>query len=254
MLGSELKYDKDLSFFERSYISIFGVPINGLRIRARRILPEIKSNYRNILDIGSGQGIITCEIARRLPQSKVVGIDILEHLVERDNRVAKKIGLENCRFEVMDIMNMDFENRFDLVVTVDILEHIDDDDRALQQFRKVLKPGGELLLHVPSYERRWLFFGWKVNFDVEGHFRPGYSIESISEKITNAGFDIVESYYTYGWIETVTNNISYLITEARMKRKMLYALVFPFINFISWFGRNSRPEKGAGVLVRARKA
>lgn len=254
MLGSELKYDKSLSLFERFYISIFGVPINGLRIRARRVLPEIEGNYSDILDIGSGQGIITYEIARRLPQSEVVGIDILEHLVERDNRVAKKIGLKNCRFEVMDIMNMDYENHFDLVVTVDILEHIENDEKALQQFSKVLKPEGELLLHVPAYERRWLFFGWKVNFDVEGHFRPGYSIEDISNKITDAGFEIVEARYTYGWIETVTNNISYLITEARMKRKILYAFVFPFLNFFSWFGRNSRPEKGAGVLVKAKKA
>jgi 2-polyprenyl-3-methyl-5-hydroxy-6-metoxy-1,4-benzoquinol methylase len=254
MLGSELKYDKTLSCFERVYISIFGVPINGLRIRARRILPEIKGNYRNILDIGSGQGIITYEIARRFPQSEVVGIDILENLVERDNRVAKIIGLENCRFEVMDIMNIDYENYFDLVVTVDILEHIKDDERALKQFNKVLKPGGLLLLHVPAYERRWLFFGWKVNFDVDGHFRPGYSIEDISKKINDAGFEIVEAYHSYGWIETVTNNISYLITEARMKRKILYAFVFPFLNFFSWFGKNSRPKKGAGVMVKAKKA
>ena len=50
-----------------------------------------------------------------------------------------------------------------------------------------------------------------------------------------------------------TLNISYWITRARMKNKALYAVVFPFLLFVSYFGRNSRPTQGAGVLVRARK-
>jgi SAM-dependent methyltransferase len=148
---------------------------------------------------------------------------------------------------------MQVENRFDLVVTVDNLEHIEDDVDTLKRYYKALVKGGQIFIHVPGYERRWLFFGWAVNFDVEGHYRPGYKKEELQQKLETAGFKVNEIYYTYGWIETITNNISYWITGAQMKNKLLYALVFPFLNLFSWFGRNSRPEKGAGVLAKAVK-
>ena len=84
------------------------------------------------------------------------------------------------------------------------------------------------------------------------------AIDTVREQLLNpqtvfddAGFEIREIRYTYGWLETVTNNISYWITRAEMKNKMLYALVFPLLNLLSYLGRNSRPTKGAGVLAVA---
>lgn len=253
LIGKELIYDESLSKFERFYIMLFGVPINGLRNRARRILPLISKKYKNIMDAGCGQGIFTFEIARRLPESSITGIDIEAELLERNRQIAEKIGLKNCHFEFQDITKMEIEKKYDLIFSVDNLEHIQDDDNALRNFYYALIPNGELILHVPGYYRRWFFFKWKVNFNVEGHYRPGYTKEEIVRKLKNAGFNIVESYYTYGWLETITNNISYLITGARMRNKYLYALVFPILLFISYFGRNSRPSEGAGVLVIAKR-
>ena len=118
---------------------------------------------------------------------------------------------------------------------------------------EALAPGGTLIVHVPAWDRRWVFFGWKDNFYVESHVRQGYKKEQIVEKVLSVGFKIDEAYYTYGWLETITNNLSYLKTGAREKNKMLYAFAFPVLSVISWFGRKSRPERGAGVLVIGRK-
>ena len=252
-IGRELIHDESLSKLERLYIWLLGVPINGLRIRARRILPLIAKGYKHILDAGCGPGIFTFELARRLPGSRVVGIDVDSRLVEKNQRIVEKIKLRNCFFEMEDINTLSIEGRYDLIVCVDNLEHIEDDRKALKNFYRALQYGGDLLLHVPAYWRRWLFFRWPVNFDVDSHFRPGYTQEEIQEKIELAGFKIQKICYTYGWIETVTNNISYLITRARMQNKILYAVVFPFLNILSFFGRNSKPKKGAGILVVARK-
>lgn len=246
-------YDGALSKFERFYIMLFGVPINGLRNRARRILPLISKKYKNIMDAGCGQGVFAFEIARRLPESSITGIDIETEFLERNRQIAEKIGLKNCHFEFQDITKMEIEEKYDLVLSVDNLEHIEDDDNALRNFYSVLIPNGELILHVPGYYRRWIFFRWKVNFDVKGHYRPGYTKEEIVKKVENTDFKIIESYYTYGWLETVTNNISYLITKARMKNKFLYSFIFPLLLFISYLGRNSKPSKGAGVLIIAKK-
>ena len=252
-IGKELIYDKSLSKFERFYIRLFGVPINGLRNRARRILPLITRKYKKILDAGCGQGIFTFEIARRLSESSITGVDIDNKLLERNRQIAEKITLKNCHFKFQDITRMNIKEEFDLIISIDNLEHVRDDESVLKKFNSALKPDGEMILHVPGYYRRWFFFNWKVNFDVEGHYRPGYTREEIVKKTEKTGFKIIESYYTYGWMETFTNNISYLITGARMKNKSLYALIFPLLLLISYFGRNSRPAKGAGVLIKAKK-
>ena len=253
MIGKELAFDESLPALERLYIRLFGVPINGLRIRARRVLPYITPKFRRILDSGCGQGIFTFEVARRLPASTITGMDTNSELIDRNRRIADIAGMSNCRFECGDIADIRPDNQYDLILSIDVLEHIENDVRVLNSYYRALAPSGELLLHAPGYHRRWPLFSWMVNFEVEGHCRPGYTMEEIAGKVEGAGFAIIERYYTYGWLDTISNYLSYAVTGARMKRKHLYALVFPILLFISYFGRNSRPERGAGVFIHARK-
>ena len=253
MIGSELAFDDSLSPFERWYIRVFGAPILGLRIRARRILPLIEPRYRNILDSGCGQGVLAFEIARRLPQSMVTGADINKTLMERNRSIAARAGLENCRFESAESAENDPQPCHDLILSVDVLEHVENDERVLFWYQASLVRGGDFILHVPAYHRLGVFGGRRVNIPVEGHVRPGYLMEEIVRKIRSAGFTIVRSSYTYGWLETASNTISYLITGARMKNRLVYAAFFPFLLGLSFFGRNSRPARGSGILIVARK-
>ena len=253
MLGKEIAFDRSLSRLERLYIKIFGIPINGLRNRARRVLPLISNRYKRILDSGCGQGVFTFEIARRLPESTVTGLDIDKTLIERNRHIAEITGLKNCNFKYQDIAETPLEGQYDLVLSIDVLEHIVDDEKVLKKYYNALNPGGDMLLHVPAYYRHWFFFKWKVNFEVEGHVRPGYRMEDIVKKVEDAGFIILEKLYTYGWLETISNNISYVITGSKMKNKFLYAFVFPILLLISWSGRNSKPSQGAGILIKAGK-
>jgi 2-polyprenyl-3-methyl-5-hydroxy-6-metoxy-1,4-benzoquinol methylase len=252
-LGRDLLLSDQYSAAEKLYIRIFGVPINGLRIRARRILPLVTAKFKNVMDAGCGPAVFTFEIARKLPNSAITGIDIDDKLIKVNRNIARKAVLKNCFFEKIDICEMNIIEKFDLIISIDNLEHIEDDDHALANFYNALSNNGEIIVHVPGYERRWLFCKWKVNFHVAGHCRPGYTKEQIVEKMKKAGFKVSHAYYTYGWLETITNNISYLITKAEMKNKLLYALIFPLLNVISFLGRNSMPEKGAGVIVIASK-
>jgi len=118
---------------------------------------------------------------------------------------------------------------------------------------QALHPGGRLVVHVPGYERRWILFGRRVNFDVPGHVRPGYRAGELMSKLRDAGFEVTSQGYTYGMLETFTNNISYLITGADQRRKLSYAAVFPLLLAVSYLGKSSRPSWGAGVLAVARR-
>jgi len=137
------------------------------------------------------------------------------------------------------------------VVSVDNLEHVEDDVTAMRTLLRALRPGGTLVVHVPGYERRWLLFGRRVNFDVPGHVRPGYRAPELADKLRRAGFDVVDQRYTYGPLETLTNNLSYLISGADQRNKGLYAIAFPALLGLSYLGKFSNPSWGAGVLIRA---
>lgn len=252
-VGCEQSLDPNLSALQRLYVRCLGVPVNGLRIRLRRVLPITRGSYAKILDAGCGPGVFTMELAKQHPTAEVVGIDIDEEAVRRAAVIAQRAGLTNCRFEVGDVTSLAFRDEFDLVLSVDNLEHIEDDVRAMERLREALKPGGKLVVHVPGYYRRWLLLGRRVNFDVPGHMRPGYTAEEITSKLEKAGLEVLEHRHTYGMLETFTNNVSYLISGAEKRNKHIYALVFPFLLGLSYLGKFSRPRWGAGVLVTAKR-
>ncbi len=145
-------------------------------------------------------------------------------------------------------------NRYDLILCIDILEHIADDQAALKKLYDVTMPGGILVLHVPALYRRYPVLRKRLNFEVAGHVRTGYEPAEIRGKVEQSGFQIQSSGFTYGFLETLANNISYMITRARMENKYLYALAFPFLNLMSWIGKGARPNTlGAGIYVVAEK-
>ena len=253
--GPEFLEDDRLGLFKKAYIRIFGIPISGLRIRLRRILPrleEVAGDIREVADLGCGKGVFTFELGRRFPKAHVVGYDIDEAQILANQEIVKKLGLERVRFEKADILSLQAKNRFDLVLSVDNLEHIQDDEVLLKIIFGSLRPGGAFVCHVPALERIWVFSGVKTNFDVAGHVRPGYRLTDLEAKLKNAGFQIQTIEPTYGYLETVSNNLSYLITKAEQKNVLAYALAFPFLNAMAWMGKGQKPgQKGAGVFAIA---
>jgi SAM-dependent methyltransferase len=251
--GRELSLDPGRSRFERMYANLLGAPANGLRIRLRRVLPVTEGSYQKILDAGCGSGVFSFELAKQHPEAQVTGVELEPDLVDRANQMARRAGLTNCRFQQGDVTKLDFSGEFDLVVSVDNFEHVEDDVAAMRTLLQALRPGGRLVAHVPGYERRWILLRRRVNFDVPGHVRPGYQADQLVGKLREAGFQVTSHQYTYGAIETLTNNISYLITGADQHRKLQYAAVFPLLLAVSYLGKFSRPRWGAGVLAVARR-
>lgn len=249
--GRELAHHPDYSALERLYIRALGAPVNGLRIRLAHVMPATRGKYHRILDAGCGRGTFSMELAKAHPEAEIVGVDLDEEILCKASFIAAKAGLDNLRFQVADVTALPFDGEFDLVVSVDNLEHVEDDVTAMRCLRKALRPGGRLVVHVPGYFRRWPVFKKSVNFDVPGHMRPGYLIEELEEKLARAGFAVENSRPTYGFLENLSNNISYAVSGAEQKNKALYALVFPFLLVMSKLGASARPKWGAGVLATA---
>ncbi|MCP5159888.1 MAG: class I SAM-dependent methyltransferase [Gammaproteobacteria bacterium] len=252
--GSELFRDPSLGMLERWYCRLLGVPIVGLRIRLRclqRLLPPAATR---VLDAGCGKGVISRMLAHRYPAAKIDAIDQDEQGQRINQEIAEACYIANCRFQKGDLTTLDSDGEYDLIVSVDNLEHIENDVGVLQRFYRAMQANGILVVHVPHYYRRWPVFRWSRNFDVPGHVRPGYHLPELIERVRKAGFIVQRSGFSYGFLENLANNIGYAISAAEQKNRILYALLFPLLNLMAWLGQGGHPGMGAGVWCVAQKS
>lgn len=82
---------------------------------------------------------------------------------------------------------------YDLVLMLDVLEHIEDDGGALQSLWHLLKPGGHAIITVPAL--MWL---WNVHDEVNHHYRR-YHQPELTQLLAHTGFEIVDSRHAFFW-------------------------------------------------------
>jgi trans-aconitate methyltransferase len=98
---------------------------------------DLKGN-ETILDLGCGNGLITGELAERVPHGKVVGIDNSPSMIE----TAKTHKTVNTEFMLLDMNEMNFDNEFDVVFSNATLHWILDHEKLLKKIYRGLKPNG----------------------------------------------------------------------------------------------------------------
>jgi SAM-dependent methyltransferase len=109
---------------------------------AAYLMPHLAEGVA-ILDVGSGPGTISIDLARRVRPGRVIGIDASAEVVERANGLAQSEGVTNAEFRVGDAYALDFDDgTFDIVHAHQVLQHLGRPVDALREFRRVLKPGG----------------------------------------------------------------------------------------------------------------
>jgi ubiquinone/menaquinone biosynthesis C-methylase UbiE len=104
-----------------------------------------------VLEIGSNTGFTTVQIAR-LTQAEVIGLDINDESIEKALMYAKEHGVEKCvEFMKASATDIPYEDEsFDLVWASNVTSFIDDKEKAISEYMRVLKPNG-FLVFVPIY-------------------------------------------------------------------------------------------------------
>ena len=131
--------------------------INDLRIKF--ILSKVKKSIKkkSILDVGCGGGLATEPLAKK--GAEVIGID------ENNNNLkqAKKHALEKSL--KINYINTSFDNfiknnkkKFDLILCLEVIEHVDNYKKTLEQITKIIKPGGFLILSTINRSLKSLIF------------------------------------------------------------------------------------------------
>ncbi len=98
-----------------------------------------------ILEVGVGTGI---SLPQYKPSSRVVGIDIADAMLEKARQRVRKLGLTNVEeLAVMDAENLAYETgSFDAVVAQYVVTAVPNPERALDEFARVVRPGGEIII------------------------------------------------------------------------------------------------------------
>ena len=117
-------------------------------------LEHLPSSAR-LLDVGCGNGMHTLKAARRCAEVAGIDADLASLGVAR--RTAGRLGLSNVAFAAANLEEglPVAPARFDLVLCLDLLEHVYKRDLVLTEIRRVLKPSGVLLLAVPNRATAW---------------------------------------------------------------------------------------------------
>jgi 2-polyprenyl-3-methyl-5-hydroxy-6-metoxy-1,4-benzoquinol methylase len=189
------------------YIKLFGYPPStASRILVRKVLRVLSKNGKGLLlDVGCSHGAFDFELARRA--YTVVGVDINKESISVGDKIRDSLRVKNVTFHNMDILSNDFpDKRFDVIIMFETLEHIKEDARVIQEFRRILKDDGTVILSVPYAENVEEYDepvgACKVKNGVyvcigEGgsHYRNGYNLEKMKSVIENDGFVITDWEY-----------------------------------------------------------
>lgn len=138
-----------------------------------------KVGIRSVCEIGCGTGSLSCRLG-----SLGLGVYALD-LDKNAIRLARKFNKNiNVRYSSKDVLRIERSEKYDLVVCIEVLEHIKEDRKALAKINRLLKPGGLLLMTVPIHEK------YRREFDNRsGHIRR-YNPAELLKKIKEAGFEI----------------------------------------------------------------
>jgi len=162
------------------------------RARERVILAALAAHrpaagWRNVLDVGCGDGLFFDELAR-LPGVRLVeGVEPGAELVSPD-------GPHRARIHVAPFdASFDVGRRYSLVVMLDVLEHLPDPAASLRHALSLLEPDGVVLATVPAFLSLW------TRHDDLNHHYTRYDQASFRTLAAESGLRIDESRYFFHW-------------------------------------------------------
>lgn len=215
----------------------------------------------HVLDAGCGFSQYSYFVLKNYYNTRLIAIDSDEDHIIRARHFFEKTGYHEAEFILGDITKYVNPDHFDLIMAVDVMEHITEDEVALRNFFISLKAGGMLIISTPSDKG-----GSDVDSDhkesfIEEHVRNGYSIKEIRDKLLASGFERIDAKYTYGGPGKISWRLSmkYPIILWNISKAFLiilpvyFIIVYPVCIILNFFDITFRHSSGTGLLVTAFK-
>ncbi|KAF5434011.1 Ubiquinone/menaquinone biosynthesis C-methylase UbiE [Candidatus Methanophagaceae archaeon] len=190
----------------------------GILLRWCALKSVLKSEVKDgslILDIGGYDGFIASDIKKSFPNIRITVVDTDKSGL----LLAKERGLNTLCASALELPIED--NQVDVVFCLDLIEHIEEDNKLVKELARVLKIDGKVILTTPM--QNGISFPLLNRKKTEviniswGHVRKGYTLEAIEQLFQNNGLAIVrkDKYFNFisRWVYrfTVLSNIPFKI-------------------------------------------
>ncbi len=217
-----------------------------------------------ILDAGSGFGQYTYRMSRMFRKAVILAVDVKEEQIDQCNAFFKQIGEDSrVHFQAEDLVHFARPQQFQLILSVDVMEHIEEDVQVFENFFQSLKDGGVLLISTPSDQGGSDVHdhGSGVQGFIEEHVRDGYNIREIENKLKSVGFSKVKARYSYGSAGKLSWRLSMkypirLLGVSKLFFVLLpfyYLVVYPLAAILNYVDVNGHHSSGTGLIVKAWK-
>ena len=200
------------------------------------------------------------------PGSKITAADIKPEQIEDCNQFFKQIGKAgDVNFELADLTKYVQNEKYDLILSVDVMEHIEEDTQVFRNFYQSMKKGGILLISTPSDQGGSDTHDHDHEEGVQGfideHVRDGYNIQEIEDKLKSAGFSKVEARYSYGWPGKISWRLSMKYPILMLEASKLFFIILPFYYLLfypvslvlNYLDVGLKHPTGTGLIVKAYK-
>ncbi|MBU0690328.1 methyltransferase domain-containing protein [bacterium] len=247
---------------------LFYTALGALFLRTWHAKKELKRIAKqrdkwDIYDAGSGYGQYTYMMGKYFPNASIHAVDVKEEEVEACNWFTQHVGQKNTEFIVGDLVTHRKPDSFDLALSVDVMEHILEDEEVFANVFASLRSGGLFLVLTPIANHAHEPVPEDASFSAIGeHVREGYTEEEFREKMARAGFVVEKMKRTYGpvfgkfawWI--LQRIPMQLLTVSKLLAVLvipLMILLYPFAALAMWLDTIVHNGKGGGWLLLAKK-
>ncbi|MCC5935334.1 MAG: class I SAM-dependent methyltransferase [Candidatus Cyclonatronum sp.] len=246
--------------------TLFYVALDVFFLRSWHIRRKLRLIFRGnpkklrILDAGNGFGQYDRFMLRNLSVDHILAVDVKADYLE-DCRLYFKDEIAQGRIilQKQDLLEFTAPG-YDLVLCVDVLEHIEEDVKVMRNMMQSLRPGGYFLMHSPSHLAEE--DAGEDAFFVDEHARAGYSAQELRSKFRQAGLQPLSLRYTYGpaghtawvilikWPMLLLNKLGF---GAILLLPLWYLVSFLPGMLLNWLDTRIVPHKGTGIMGFARK-
>ena len=233
----------------------------------RRWAKDYRGKEANILDAGSGFGQYSYFMSKMDPRWNIKGVDVKEEQIADCNNFFNQINRNNAHFEVADLVKFNEKDKYDFILSVDVMEHIEDDVQVFKNFFAAMRPGGTLLISTPSdqggsdvHDHEHDHEDGEHSF-IDEHVRDGYNIREIQDKLAEAGFKDTEASYTYGTPGKISWKLSMKYPILMLNASKIFFIILPFYYLITfpislvlnYMDVNMKHDTGTGLNVITHK-
>lgn len=207
-----------------------------------------KHKIKNICEIGCGVGILSSKLGKN--NFVVDAFDLDKYAISLAKKYSKN---KNVNFFSKDVLRLKTNKKYDLVLAVEVLEHIKNDAKAISNIAGILKTNGFLLITVPVNEK------YRTEFDNRSGHVKRYNEVDLIKKLKKSNFNILKTkYFNFPllWLWYFYVYIPYSSKKSKSKQKKLpfYVYLLEIFNKIFLIDLLFNSKKATNIMVLAQKS